>query len=1096
MLVAGASPSIVRAAVMASVVLLARESGRAGRAPAALAWAAAALLLLSPEMIADAGFRLSVAATAGLLAWASPVGAALARLSRGHLPGWLTESLGISLAAQAATLPDVLATFGRLSLVAPAVNLLVVPIVPPAMGAGLLALLGGAGVLLGAPPWVAVVAGLPAWLLFHVMVTIVRIGAALPVAAVSIPPEAALPFGLLAAASIAAVLGWRHGRHARPGRRQPAGRGARGAAPASRTGDRRQVTPRRIGMAAWAVLAAILVVTLIGAGVVVSSTTRTTRLTVLDVGQGDSILLESARGARLLVDGGPDPARLGLLLDERLPPWDRRIDVIVLTHPHEDHVAGLVRVLERYAVGRVYEPGMRGPGPGWRAWDEILGRGSPPRGTLSTGQRLRLDEIRLDVLWPDPGSVPAEPGATGRAINDTSIVLLGTANGHRFLLTGDAEDDVDPVLVARGLPRVDVLKVAHHGSATATSQPLLDSLRPSVAVISVGAGNDYGHPASSTLDRLASVGAHVFRTDRDGTVSIDLAPGRVAVRTTGGRTGYDRIDDGPHSPYGRDAVALARAGSLVPAPRLRGRRRRGVAGARGRRARCRGEHPARRDRRAAARHRQAPRRTGGRSPPARRGIRGMAGDPWPRGARAGGARPSGDAACRGRVRELDEDRDPGGKDRRVCGQARRTAPGADGRTLRIMAPPVSTRIRGPGQANGQGGVERGDHAARGAARPRSRARRVRCGGGHPRAGAPPSVVATRAARGCPVSADVPLIAYYRGDDAYGIDHRIAELARHLQQATGAIPDRWRVQGVDTTVAAIGERVATAPMFGGGTLAVVADPAPLLRSKADREALEATIATVAPGNALVFVEIADRGSRRSAAIQGLETAVERGGGEVRGFKAPQAGELAAWIEGRAREREIRLAPGAARELARRVGGFVREGDIDRARQGALAVGELEKLALYRPSEPITEDDVAALVAEVVPDSTWALLDAIAERRAGAAGPALDRLLDTTPEPVVLAHLHRRLRELTEVAGHLASGATPGSLVRTLGMKPFRVDKLVGQARRWTLPGLVDALDALMELDAMVKGAPGSGATDQQRRLAFALWVRDHVALPAG
>jgi len=343
-----------------------------------------------------------------------------------------------------------------------------------------------------------------------------------------------------------------------------------------------------------------------------------------------------------------------------------------------------------------------------------------------------------------------------------------------------------------------------------------------------------------------------------------------------------------------------------------------------------------------------------------------------------------------------------------------------------------------------------------------------------------------------VSADAPLIAYYRGDDGYGIDHRVSQLAHGLEQATGAVPERWRVQGSETTVAAIGERVATAPMFGGGTLAVVVDPAPLLRSKADRGALEGAIATVAPGNALVFVEISDRGARRSAALQGLETAVARGGGEIRTFKAPQAGELAAWIEGRARERDIQLAPGAARELARRVGGFVREGDIDRERQGALAVGELDKLSLYRPSDPITDADVAALVAEVVPDSTWAMLDAVAERRAAVAGPALDRLLGTTPEPVLLAQLHRRLRELTEVAGHLAGGAPPGSLVRTLGMKPFRAEKLVGQARRWTVPGLVDALDGLMELDAMVKGAPGSGATDEQRRLAFALWVREHVA----
>ncbi len=347
-----------------------------------------------------------------------------------------------------------------------------------------------------------------------------------------------------------------------------------------------------------------------------------------------------------------------------------------------------------------------------------------------------------------------------------------------------------------------------------------------------------------------------------------------------------------------------------------------------------------------------------------------------------------------------------------------------------------------------------------------------------------------------MTADVPIIAYLRGDDGYGTDRAVAGIAHRMDQASGAAPERWRVQGAETDAMAITERVATAPMFGGGTLALIADPAPLLRSKADREALERAIGAVAPGNALVFVEIGERGARRPAALQGLETAVARGGGDVRTFKAPQGGELAGWIEGRARERGLQLGPGAAKELARRVGAFVREGDVDRARQGALAVGELDKLALYRPHDSITEADVAALVVEVVPDSTWAMLDAIAERRTAVAAPALDRLLDTTPEPVVLVQLHRRLRELTEVADHLAQGATAGSLVRTLGMKPFRVEKLVGQARRWTSSELEDALDGLLELDAMVKGAPGAGASEGQRRLAFAVWLRDRVAPGAG
>ena len=343
-----------------------------------------------------------------------------------------------------------------------------------------------------------------------------------------------------------------------------------------------------------------------------------------------------------------------------------------------------------------------------------------------------------------------------------------------------------------------------------------------------------------------------------------------------------------------------------------------------------------------------------------------------------------------------------------------------------------------------------------------------------------------------MSADVPVIAYFRGDDGYTMDAAVMALAKRLEAESGTPPERWRTTGAETDAASIGMRVATAPLFGGGTVAVVVDPGPLLKSKADREALDGAIRTVAPGNALVFIEQGDMGTRRSAALQGLETSVLKAGGDAKQYKAPREGQLAAWIEGRAREREMQLGNGAAKELARRVGGFVHEGDVDRQRQGALAVGELEKLALYRPFDPVTEDDVRSLVAEVVPDSTWAFLDAVADRKAAVAGPLLDRLLESTPEPVILVQLHRRIRELIEVADHLAAGAAPSSLVRTLGMKPFRVDKLVGQARRWTIAELEDALEGLLDLDAMVKGAPDSGATDAQRRLAFSLWIRERVA----
>ncbi len=736
-LAAGASPSVVRAAVMAAVVLLARESGRSTRAPAALALAAFSMLAVDPAMIGDAGFRLSVAATAGLLAWGTPLGRWMAGLGGGRVPGWLAEGLGISLAAQAATLPDVLVTFGRLSLVAPVVNLAVVPLVPAAMGAGVVAMTGGAMSMAGLPGGVATLLGLPAWLLLHVIVALVRVGADVPLATVPIPPEAAPAAALTAALLVlGAPLMIRRFRASRARQRrhptaQPVGRhGQTTAAPRAQ---------RSTGAGHWPIPASRAGRLLVGvAAVAVALSTlamadaagRSTRLVMLDVGQGDAILVESRRGARMLIDGGPDPDRLLVALDELVPPWDRRVDVIVLSHPHEDHVAGLVRVLERYRVGRVFEPGMHGPGPGWAAWDAALQHG-PPRATLATGARLQLDEISLTAVWPAPG-VPAEPASTGRGINDTSIILLGEANGRRFLLTGDAEDDVDPALVAHGLPAVDVLKVAHHGSATATSAALLAALRPTLALISVGADNDYGHPASSTLGRLRDIGARVLRTDLEGTVEVDLRAHGLRVRTAGARrsaaatrrvaaarpvlTGYDSGHDDPDPTRGRPPAAVPGPARVVGPARVRRGGRRGLDRQGDRRQR----DAVRRGRGggggAAPRRGQDPGRAGG-GGPSRRGIRGMARGARHAGARDAGPRSPGDPV-RGRRRHGAAGRSSTrGTDHRLRGQACRSAPRIDGGPIRRLgsALPLGAR-RGrarPGRSAAEwSGLGRGHHGAR------------------------------------------------------------------------------------------------------------------------------------------------------------------------------------------------------------------------------------------------------------------------------------------------------------------------------------------------------------------------------------------------
>jgi competence protein ComEC len=425
------------------------------------------------------------------------------------------------------------------------------------MAASLVALIGGLVALAGGPPLVATLAGLPPWALLTAMCTVIRAAASLPFANVTFGPPWTLAAGGGCAAAILAGPALLRGlskakRNARP---------ARIASPVTtsqpRPGRGKPDRPRLRRAAALALVAATASLGLVFAHRV----DGTTRITVLDVGQGDAILIEGGRGGRMLVDGGPDPDRLLVELDRRLPPWDRRIDILLLTHPHEDHVAGMPLLLERYRIGRVYETGMRGPGPGYAAFArDLAARGAPPRALLQTGARIVLDDIRFRVLWPDPGRVPREPPDAGRGINDVSVVLLGEVAGRRVLLTGDVEDDVDPILAARGIPPVDILKVAHHGSATASTPAFLDEVRPKVAIVSAGAGNPYGHPARSTIDRLTATGAKVLRTDTDGSVQVTIAPdGAIGVTDTGARKVADQAPQiGPQ---------LAAATTLLVRPR-------------------------------------------------------------------------------------------------------------------------------------------------------------------------------------------------------------------------------------------------------------------------------------------------------------------------------------------------------------------------------------------------------------------------------------------------------------------------------------------------------------------------------------------------
>ena len=593
---AGASPSVVRAAVMAGVAMAAVESGRGSRVMVGLGWAVTIMILAEPPTVTDVGFQLSAAATAGLLVWGTPLTAWLAvRMPR--LPAALRESLGVSLAAQAATLPIALLTFGRLAIIAPAANLVAVPLVPPVMAAGAISFGAGWASTLGVPGWLTGILAMPAALLLSVLIAVVQAAAAVPGANQTLP----VPANIAAAAAATGLLVLMHRALSHAAGPRSRARSRPPLRPPARA-DRPGLRPRY----RWALGGAALLVVL-GGSVVAERPDGSIHVIVLDVGQGDSILLEGDRGGRILIDGGPDPAVLIADLDHYIPAWDRRLDAVVLTHPHDDHVAGLVAVVERYQVGRAFESGWPADTPSYRAWISTLSARGIPSERLATGQALLLDGATLRVLWPDDGTTrPAslDPAATdNRKANDASIVLLGDYEGRRFLLTGDAEEDVDPILLSRGLPTVDMLKVAHHGSGTASSDALLATVEPGVAVISVGADNRYGHPAMATVARLRARSARVDRTDQEGTVETTLDRTSVTVTTSrspgSGSTPsvsraaaarptwpvYDSVDVNPEPSRERGLASVARASTVAPSP-FAGRRRdgrlAGVAGEFGR----------------------------------------------------------------------------------------------------------------------------------------------------------------------------------------------------------------------------------------------------------------------------------------------------------------------------------------------------------------------------------------------------------------------------------------------------------------------------------------------------------------------------------
>lgn len=486
--VAGGGPSIVRAGAMGIAGLVAAMASRPSSRWYALALAAAFTLALDPRYVLDVGWQLSFAAVLGILLLARPLIEILTPASRqtGALGKALTEGAALTIAATIATAPLIAAHFETVSLTTLPANLVAAPAVAPAMWLGMSA--AAIGQIPGAPVealswlggncagfigWVAQVFGGP--------------GAQRPVA----EPGPGVLIAIYAALAIAAASAIGSAR-----RRRSALPSLRGAVV--------------VGASKPIACAAAALLVLAGSALLIkgrpqSEATRVPPLRVnfLDVGQGDSILIRTRSGRSLLVDTGPPGSSAAQRLEQLgVAP----LTALAITHDQSDHAGALPSILSGPGARRlvVSEGGV----------PEVCGRIiCPPARDVSRGDRIRIGALGVRVLWPRPG-VPAPDSDP----NLRSLVLLVCYRRFRLLLTGDAEQGFAPVQPGN----LDVLKVAHHGSEDPGLPELLNRSTPSLAVISVGAGNSYGHPTERTLEELRREDVSIERTDRDGEIEIKV----------------------------------------------------------------------------------------------------------------------------------------------------------------------------------------------------------------------------------------------------------------------------------------------------------------------------------------------------------------------------------------------------------------------------------------------------------------------------------------------------------------------------------------------------------------------------------------------
>ncbi len=494
----GAGASVVRATLMGIAYLAGlRLMGRPTMIAASLFIASFLMTVVQPEALWDVGFQLSFAATLGLMLYAGPWTRYFSRSIspyftsdvRSRITQIVAEIAIVTLAAQVLTLPLILYHFGRLPLVGIPANFLILPAQPGVMAAGGLAmLLGMVYPAIGQP------AGLVAWVFLHYTITIVRTLAQIPGASVTFTLSST---GLIVSYLFIAAITYLAGNHrsARPTMSNP------------------MMTNRRILIP----LAGLALTGLVVLGWFIGRPDGRLHVAFLDVGQGDAIFIQTPAGRQVLIDGGRYPSVVLDELGRQMPFWDRSIDIVMATHPDDDHIAGLVSVVERYEISRLV---TNGPNNDDDPTFEALLRAADTEGTsvlvAQTGETFVLDDgVRLDILR-------VGPVAGDDSSNEASIVALLTYDQLSVLLMGDAGTAAEADLIRNGrATNAIVLKAGHHGSNGSSSEAFIRAVRPQIVIISAGLDNSYGHPHPAVLERATAAGATILRTDLMGTLELE-----------------------------------------------------------------------------------------------------------------------------------------------------------------------------------------------------------------------------------------------------------------------------------------------------------------------------------------------------------------------------------------------------------------------------------------------------------------------------------------------------------------------------------------------------------------------------------------------